>query len=201
MRLLVVLFLATGSLWAVACARAQTDADRLFFACLAGDLGQCRQLLMGGADPNQPDRTGMLPIDAAAMVPNGDRVMSILVAHGACVSEPDRIPSNRWLPLHYAASKGSLAATRFLIQNGARVNAVDHRHRTALFYAAIRGQVKEVALLLSLGADRSIPDDAGLTPIKGLRKFEATYASKAGGLRQKLEACAVELQERPEPRK
>ena len=67
-------------------------------------------------------------------------------------------------PLDSAARAGKANVVRFLIENGATVNAVDGRGQTHLFCGAGKGKTEVVKLLLAAGADPNIKDKYGTTP-------------------------------------
>ena len=66
-------------------------------------------------------------------------------------------------PAMVAVREGGVATVRWLLSRGANVNAVDdHRGRTALHWAAVRGAGKVfVTYLLDQGADPTIRDRDG----------------------------------------
>ena len=67
--------------------------------------------------------------------------------------------------LQVASRHGHLEIVRFLIDNGAAVNAVEIDNRAALHFAVIRGHVPIVRFLLEHGANVSIRKRLGLTPL------------------------------------
>jgi ankyrin repeat protein len=56
-------------------------------------------------------------------------------------------------PLHYATRQGSKEITKFLIENGADVNAESKFHKTALYYAIEANSAEVVELLIDKKAD------------------------------------------------
>ena len=100
--------------------------------------------------------------------------------HGADVNES----KNGVTPLHRAVRFRSPAAVRFLLQNGADVNAVDRRTRSTPLHRAVTStgapatagkseQVLEIIeLLLAHGADRAIKNSAGKTAADYVRRPE-----------------------------
>lgn len=87
------------------------------------------------------------------------RVLSILVQH-----EPDLILiSDNYgrTPLHYAIWNNTakeLEIIRFLLENGAEVDALDCERRTALHYAAEGARAKAIPLLLQHNASLTLKD-------------------------------------------
>jgi len=65
--------------------------------------------------------------------------------------------------LHEASRHGFTDGLRALLDAGANVNATDGYGQTALLWAAVRGAVDCVDLLLSRGADRTLRTGAGKT--------------------------------------
>src|SRR5262245_10534421 len=63
-----------------------------------------------------------------------------------------------------AARNGDLTAVRALVQQGANVNDVEPDGTTALHWAAHRGDLAAVDLLLRAGA-RQVPNHYGVTPL------------------------------------
>lgn len=67
--------------------------------------------------------------------------------------------------LHEAAEEGHLEVCQYLIDNGARVNAVDDDGETPLHEAASEGRLDVVKLLFLSGARINPRDREGLTPL------------------------------------
>jgi hypothetical protein len=68
-------------------------------------------------------------------------------------------------PLHLAALNSHLAAVRFLIDKGARINGADADGKTALILAATKGHREMVELLLKKGANPMLSDKEGKTAL------------------------------------
>jgi ankyrin repeat protein len=69
------------------------------------------------------------------------------------------------MPLHYVCAKGFYDLAKFLVEQGAWLDARDCEGRTALHYAAASGHYKLVSYLLSRGADAFALDDYGNIPL------------------------------------
>ena len=75
--------------------------------------------------------------------------------------------------LFQAANKGFVEVVRFLVEEGkADVDKVDKKNRTPINMAAYKGRLEVVQILLGKGADCTIKDKWGDTPLG---------AAKAGG--------------------
>ena len=69
-------------------------------------------------------------------------------------------------PLHTAALRGDAAAARELLKAaGGDADTRDGLGSTPIFFAAAAGSAEAVALLLDAGADPSLPNHLGLTPL------------------------------------
>jgi len=136
-------------------------------------------LLEKGANPAGKDRSGMLPVDSAALRGHLE-VVSLLqslhrgfssifaaAAAGDCEELKrflDRDPGDAsaihstpcgfgYMPLHYAARYGQVKAAEYLIQRGAKVNGRCSYGSTPLSMAAEKGHTGVVRLLIANGAD------------------------------------------------
>ena len=87
-----------------------------------------------------------------------------LVAAGQDVSLAD---SHGWTPLHFAAQASSAAIAALLITAGAPVDAQDAHGNTPLFRAifSYQGDPSVIELLRAHGADPSLQNSAGQTPL------------------------------------
>ena len=84
-----------------------------------------------------------------------------LVKFGADVNVKDRLWGDT-TALMYASKYNKLAIVKFLVENGAEVNAVDNDKRTALMYASSNGEDNKIVhYLLSKGADINAKDING----------------------------------------
>lgn len=120
-------------------------------------------LLEGGADPNLRNKYG----ETAAMLASYYGQLELikqLYAKGASIDH------DGWNPLIYAASKGYKEIVAFLLDYGARVNAVTENGTTALMMAARGNHYNTVELLLKRGADASIRNEADGTALAWAEK-------------------------------
>ncbi len=103
------------------------------------------------------------------MSTNNLDVLKLLVDHGL---SPNQRPYRQLHPLMYACradKRPGLDKARFLLDIGAKVNAIGPQGRTALHYAARTGSVALCELLLQAGADATIRDQSGKQPIDAAR--------------------------------
>ena len=68
---------------------------------------------------------------------------------------------DKYTPLHFASMYGRINIVRFLLYNGAAINAVNKKSQTPLLFAVHCGHHQTVEFLLKQGADVNIPDIDG----------------------------------------
>jgi uncharacterized protein len=131
----------------------------LLVAARAGWQPTVDALLGAGAKVDAANRFGDRPIMVAAL---GGHVaiMKTLLMHGAELDGPG------WTPLIYAASSGQTEAARYLLDAGAKVNAVSPNGTTALMMAVRGGHDATVELLLTRGAEVNRRNDSGATALE-----------------------------------
>lgn len=152
----------------------------LHSAVIRGQLKQINQLLILGADVNETDEMGMLPLGYAVLLDNLP-VVTLLLQKGADVN---RLDANGmfwemlgimgwghtvgteagWGPLHYTTAAGSHAMLDLLIQQGADVNLAEKEtQKTPIFMAIERDRPHMLKTLLEAGADLKHMDKNGET--------------------------------------
>ena len=135
----------------------------LIFATISGHLNMVKLLLQHGADPDAVYDRGMTAL-AAAVNHNHIDIVNELLQQGA---DPnlygiyiDNVPC---APLYFVTSK---EIAKLLLDNGADVNMQDRMWgRTALIYAAKRGDLETVELYLQYGAHVTTTDMFGDTAL------------------------------------
>lgn len=132
-----------------------------------------KMLLAMGADPNATGSGGTTPLAGAAL--KGDlEGVRLLLAHGA---RPDAISQEGTQPIHDAALGDSAEVIRELVMRGASVNARTRDElQTPLHVAAAMGKMKAVEALVALGADLTIKDSKGRTPLDAAERVGLTDA-------------------------
>ena len=124
------------------------NTDSLFIAAVSGDLAKVKRLVVGcGVDPNIRDKDGWTPLHYAAWK-RRLKVVKLLLEHGA---DPN-IQENKYgkTPLHYAVSR-----------------CLENKFgRTLLHFTVSRRHVDVARVLLDHGADPTISDNEGMTPLE-----------------------------------
>jgi ankyrin repeat protein len=138
-------------------AEAETAQDRLWAAINTQDATSLRVAIDQGADPNQPNGEGRVPLYRALVLQN-QLVTDTLLGLGANANAND----HRGDPLIITAmSVGSAPATMALINAGADPNARDTTGKSVLSYAVYLKQPEIIAALIAKGADVNAPSEAG----------------------------------------
>jgi hypothetical protein len=148
-----------------------------------------RRWLAGGGDPNQLNERGQTAL-IAALRDESFKVVAVLLEHERTqvdapnhagetalmmaalkgqlpwvqrlVAKGAAINREGWTPLHYAASGGATDVVRWLLDQGARIDAPSPNLSTALMMAARYGASESVELLLARGADARPRNARGL---------------------------------------
>jgi ankyrin repeat protein len=155
----------------------------LHYAARAGHEEAVALLLARGAIASVADYYGDTPLHGA-LTP---KIAETLLKGGA---DPNAICWTRYfdeaLGWHFAGSPlhGAVhdaAIIRVLVGHGAKVDGSDHiTGRTALHYAAARGQVEAIGTLLESGADPNITCEVAVYGDLTLRWTPLQYAARQG---------------------
>jgi len=89
----------------------------------------------------------------------------------------DISPPNKWgnTPLHIAEEYNNINIIKFLVANGADVNAIGRFGNTPLYNAAINGHIEIVKYLVSQGADVNARNKAQLLCPVGIAIWKANF--------------------------
>ncbi len=167
--------------------------DDLMQASQRGDRETVEQLLNRGVDPDTSDREGNTLLMVAARDGRVE-VIELLIARRARVSLQNSVgdtallmaalkghlpavqrlvaagapleAANGWTPLTYAAFEGRAAVARYLLDQGADVDAPAPNGHSALMLAARNGHLEVVQALLADGADTEIRTADGQTALE-----------------------------------
>ena len=155
------------------------------YACRAGHINVVKFLLEKGSDASSY-LSGHSSLDAAIMA-NSPAMIRLLLQHGAMIE--DRGVGGRPAMIS-AAANGSVESLQELLDCGADPNATDLLGNTALHLAA--SEIKEkssrvINLLLCRGADKNIPNLAGVTAnTLALRSLNMEIIEAMGARNNKL---------------
>jgi ankyrin repeat protein/L-ascorbate metabolism protein UlaG (beta-lactamase superfamily) len=140
-------------------------------AALRGSASTVALLLEHGVPVNARNAGGFTPILSATAGQADVELVRLLVEHGAWVDDRDREGTT---PLHNAAWRGNLDVVRYLIEQGASINALmNGGGNTPLHNAASTGNIEVVRALLDAGAQVDCRTVWGATPLQ--------WAARQGG--------------------
>ena len=116
-----------------------------------------------GGEVDELDREGRTPLFYAVLDGNLPLIAE-LIRRGA---NPGASDNGKWTPLHFAAQEYRPEATELLLQHGAAVDVQDAYGNTPLWRAvfASRGRGEVIKVLLSAGADKTMKNNHGVSPL------------------------------------
>ena len=118
-----------------------------------------RTLLEHGASVNATDQHGICPL-LHRLRSSDVEICELLLKYGCDVNIPDE---NGETPLHQLAWGPDIM--KMLLDQGARVGALDRENRTSLHAASYQGDPSSIELLIHHGADVNATDNHGWTPL------------------------------------
>jgi ankyrin repeat protein len=137
--------------------------NRLIAAVLKNDRAMVEQLLRDKADPNSIDKDNRTPLMHAAIAGHPE-LCRVLIEGGADVNAQDK---GGYTALHFAAQNSQVLCAEALCKSGASVDIQDSYGNTPLWRAVFssQGRGEMIHLLLNCGADRSIKNKSGKSPL------------------------------------
>lgn len=130
-------------------------------ACIKGFANLVQPLVNAGADPVQPDRFGLTPLDLALDYKN-ENVVAVLLHLDVQTKALEEAAGSA---MERAALRGQTEIAKLLIQGGLPVNRPTSAGSTYLSDAALKGKKEAVQLLLDHGADVNTENQIGDTPL------------------------------------
>jgi ankyrin repeat protein len=135
---------------------AQSPANALHQAVVAGDRAAVQKLIRSGADVNAANRYGVTALLLAAQRGRAD-LIDVLLKAGASVKAADaKLPEGQTLLMH-ASRTGNVASMKSLIAAGSSITARETRTgTTAVIWAAASNRADAVRVLAEAGADLNV---------------------------------------------
>lgn len=139
----------------------------IMYAVLSRDPGTVSLLLQHGAEVNAVADNGWTALMIASAKGYSD-IARLLLEHGA---KCDIADVYSWTPLMRAVYERRLQIVSLLVaQKSTRVNRIGENGLTALHLAALKGDQAIAKVLLAAGADPTIRDELGRTPLDFAKK-------------------------------
>jgi len=139
----------------------------LVVAVRNGSAATVDVLLAAKADPNLRNRYGDTPMMVAALKGNAG-IMKALRARNAAVD------GKGWTPLIYASTGGHDDLVRWLLGEGADINAQSPNGTTALMMAVREGKYSTALLLIARGANVSHRNENGASALDWAKRNDDT---------------------------
>ena len=178
---------------------------KLILAIRNVDIGQIKELLASGADPNTVVRVKdelnfcgfkhLRPLTEAVLMPpfletgtinpNSKEVMTLLLEAGADLNSKTRLEEHD-AAVHIVADCGCTDILNLMLQHNLDVNLPNFNGSTPLHCACMRNQIETVKILIGAGANINAKDDDGLMPIASSRKEVKELLLRAGATYQEM---------------
>lgn len=148
---------------------AQNDSgdNLLLHSMKQKEYGISEDLIQAGIDVNVPNRNGTTALHYACIRNTSSELIRLLRTHEADFNAKNR---RGFTPLIYAARHGRTAQAKLVVRFSGNVNERSLRGNTALHFAVTCNDIEMVKTLLDLGADRTINNDPGYSPLDRARR-------------------------------
>ena len=146
--------------------------DEFIWACRQGNNFHVKRLADRGVDLHTPCNETQYPgskgVHVAAMYGHL-HVVETLLGYGGMIEEEGAY--HRWRPLHVAARSGQAAVVKFLIQNGAQIDARACEETQPIHEASRSGSLEILNALIEAGAAIDCSDTFGYQPLHYVSKI------------------------------
>ncbi len=185
-------YLLLSLLLLTACSEPDQPTIGLYLAVQRGDIDQIERHIYWGADINQPNVDGEMPLHVAA-AKGRLVVVKLLLQHAAAIDAADRdghsplyaaVMTGRTQVAQYLVEKGASIepdrllmevvnngvsdrdVVEFLLANGANINHLDPSGRTPLILAITKSELLVAKRMITHGADVNQPGGSGKSPLE-----------------------------------
>ncbi|KAF3924282.1 Ankyrin-1 [Orbilia brochopaga] len=148
------------------------DYIPLNLACQHGLLEIAEILLRNGAQI-LPDAEGLFPQHHVARRRHASSLLKTLQSLGVNLNEFDKM--NGWTPMIHAASEGNKENLKVLLSAGARLDILDEKNLSALYYSAWEGHLECMRIIFEAGGIMGVE----LTDLPIIRPSPASTQSSA----------------------
>ncbi|EPS37174.1 hypothetical protein H072_9221 [Dactylellina haptotyla CBS 200.50] len=124
------------------------DYIPLNLACQHG-LVEIAEVLLRSSAHILPDAEGLFPQHHVARRKHASSLLVTLQSFGANLNEFDKL--NGWTPMVHAASEGNTENLKVLLGAGARLDLLDEKNLSALYYSAWEGHLECMKILFDAG--------------------------------------------------
>ncbi|KAK6339070.1 phosphate system positive regulatory protein pho81, variant 2 [Orbilia brochopaga] len=124
------------------------DYIPLNLACQHGLLEIAEVLLRNGAQI-LPDAEGLFPQHHVARRRHASSLLRTLQSFRVNLNEFDKL--NGWTPMIHAASEGNIENLKVLLESGARLDLLDEKNLSALYYSAWEGHLECMRIIFEAG--------------------------------------------------